>query len=202
LDERQEVIGQRPPVVEDDGDDVQGMAGIVLAGMINAPRLKGTQLKDESYLFLGAGSAAIGLADLLCSALVQQGMALEDAQARVHMFEINGLLEPSRKDLYDFQKPYAHPNAPGRDFVACIGKRLSGKEASCPVRRCLRRALASLLLVFKRAALSPLISAFNSWRAFPRSAHAIRCAILELADPISISLGSALSQSNCVAHEI
>jgi malate dehydrogenase (oxaloacetate-decarboxylating)(NADP+) len=101
-------------------DDVQGTAGITLAGMINAARLKGTQLKDEKYLFLGAGSAGIGLADLLCSALVQQGMTLEDAQARVHMFDINGLLEPSRTDLVDFQQPYAHPHAPTRDFVAAI----------------------------------------------------------------------------------
>src|SRR5277367_4327481 len=51
-------------------DDVQGTAGITLAGMINATKLKGTKLKDEKYLFLGAGSAGIGLADLLCSALV------------------------------------------------------------------------------------------------------------------------------------
>ena len=101
-------------------DDVQGTAGIVLAGMINASKLKGVKLKDESYLFLGAGSAGIGLADLLCSALVAEGMSLKDAQARVHMFDVNGLLEPSRKDLYDFQKPYAHPHAPSKDFVACI----------------------------------------------------------------------------------
>jgi malate dehydrogenase (oxaloacetate-decarboxylating)(NADP+) len=101
-------------------DDVQGTAGITLAGMINAARLKGTQLKDEKYLFLGAGSAGIGLADLLCSALVQQGMTLKDAQARVHMFDINGLLEPSRTDLVDFQQPYAHPHPPTRDFVAAI----------------------------------------------------------------------------------
>jgi malate dehydrogenase (oxaloacetate-decarboxylating)(NADP+) len=101
-------------------DDVQGTAGITLAGMINAAKLKGTKLKDEKYLFLGAGSAGIGLADLLCSALVAQGMSLKEAQARVYMFDINGLLESSRKDLLDFQKPYAHQHAPTRDFVAAI----------------------------------------------------------------------------------
>ena len=58
-------------------DDVQGTAGITLAGMINATKLKGTKLKDEKYLFLGAGSAGIGMANLLCSALVAQGMKLE-----------------------------------------------------------------------------------------------------------------------------
>lgn len=101
-------------------DDVQGTAGITLAGMINACKLKGTQLKDETYLFLGAGSAGIGLANLLCSALVQQGMTLNQAQAHVHMFDVNGLLEPSRTDLVDFQRPYAHAHAPCKDFVEAI----------------------------------------------------------------------------------
>jgi malate dehydrogenase (oxaloacetate-decarboxylating)(NADP+) len=101
-------------------DDVQGTAGITLAGMINAVKLKSTKLKDEKYLFLGAGSAGIGLANLLCSALVAQDLTLKEAQSRVYMFDINGLLESSRKDLVDFQKPYAHQHAPTRDFVAAI----------------------------------------------------------------------------------
>ena len=101
-------------------DDVQGTAGITLTGMINATKLKGTELKDEKYLFLGAGSAAIGLANLLCTALVQQGMKLEDAQAQVSMFDINGLLETTRTDLVDFQKPYAHSHSPTQDFVETI----------------------------------------------------------------------------------
>jgi malate dehydrogenase (oxaloacetate-decarboxylating)(NADP+) len=101
-------------------DDVQGTAGIVLAGMINAAKIKGNKLSDEKYLFLGAGSAGIGLADLLCSAMVQEGLTLKQAQSRVSMFDINGLLEDTRTDLVDFQKPYAHKHAPTRDFVAAI----------------------------------------------------------------------------------
>ena len=101
-------------------DDVQGTAGIVLAGMINAAKIKKTKLSDEKYLFLGAGSAGIGLAGLLCSAMVEEGLTLEQAQSRVHMFDVNGLLETSRTDLLDFQRPYAHQHAPTRDFVAAI----------------------------------------------------------------------------------
>jgi malate dehydrogenase (oxaloacetate-decarboxylating)(NADP+) len=101
-------------------DDVQGTAGIVLAGMINAVKLKGTKLKDEKYLFLGAGSAGIGLANLLCSALVEQGVSLKKAQSQIYLFDINGLLEATRKDLVDFQMPYAHQHAPTRDFVTAI----------------------------------------------------------------------------------
>lgn len=93
-------------------DDVQGTAGITLAGMINACRIKGTQLRDESYLFLGAGSAGIGLSNLLCSALVMEGLTLEEARSRIHMIDAVGLLESTRTDLVDFQLPYAHPHAP------------------------------------------------------------------------------------------
>jgi malate dehydrogenase (oxaloacetate-decarboxylating)(NADP+) len=101
-------------------DDVQGTAGIVLAGMLNAVKVKGSRLSDERYLFLGAGSAAIGLADLICSAMVQEGLSLKEAQSHVYMFDINGLLDDKRKDLVDFQTPYAHKHAPTRDFVAAI----------------------------------------------------------------------------------
>lgn len=103
-------------------DDIQGTAGITLAGMINACKIKGTQLKDESYLFLGAGSAGIGLSNLLCTALAEQGLTLEEARARIHLFDVRGLIEASRADLQDFQRPYAHPHAPMRvaDFPRAI----------------------------------------------------------------------------------
>ncbi len=101
-------------------DDVQGTAGIVLAGMINAAKMKSTKLSGEKYLFLGAGSAGIGLANLLCSALTEEGLTLEQARSRVYMFDVNGLLEATRKDLFDFQKPYAHKHASSRDFAAAI----------------------------------------------------------------------------------
>ena len=86
-------------------DDVQGTAGITLAGMINAAKLKGTKLKDEKYLFLGAGSAGIGLADLLCSALVCAG---NDAQGRA----VAGLhVRHQRSARIDPQGPRRLPEA-------------------------------------------------------------------------------------------
>jgi malate dehydrogenase (oxaloacetate-decarboxylating)(NADP+) len=101
-------------------DDIQGTGSVTLAGLIAALKVAGGKIRDQRILFLGAGSAAIGLAGLIASAMVQQGLSLKDAQARISMFDVNGLLEPSRTDLFDFQKPYAHPHAPSRDFVACI----------------------------------------------------------------------------------
>jgi malate dehydrogenase (oxaloacetate-decarboxylating)(NADP+) len=101
-------------------DDIQGTGSVTLAGLIAALRVTGGKMRDQRILFLGAGSAAIGLAGLIASAMVIDGLPLAEAQARISMFDVNGLLEPSRKDLFDFQRPYAHPHAPSRDFVACI----------------------------------------------------------------------------------
>jgi malate dehydrogenase (oxaloacetate-decarboxylating)(NADP+) len=101
-------------------DDIQGTGSVTLAGLIAALKVTGGKIRDQRILFLGAGSAAIGLAGLIAFAMVQEGLSVKDAQARISMFDVSGLLEPSRTDLFDFQKPYAHPRAPSRDFVACI----------------------------------------------------------------------------------
>jgi malate dehydrogenase (oxaloacetate-decarboxylating)(NADP+) len=101
-------------------DDIQGTGSVTLAGLIAALKVTGSKIRDQRILFLGAGSAAIGLAGLIAAAMVQEGLSLKEAQAQISMFDVNGLLEPSRKDLFDFQIPYAHPHAPSRDFVACI----------------------------------------------------------------------------------
>jgi malate dehydrogenase (oxaloacetate-decarboxylating)(NADP+) len=101
-------------------DDIQGTAGIVLAGMINALKIKKGMLKDERIFFAGAGSAAIGLADLMVQAMVAEGLSQEEAQGRISMFDVNGLLETSRTDLFDFQRPYAHAHAPTRSLIEAI----------------------------------------------------------------------------------
>ncbi len=101
-------------------DDIQGTGSVVVAGLMNAVRIKGEKLQDQRVLFLGAGSAAIGIADMLVSAMKLEGATEEAARARISLFDVNGLLEPSRGDLIPEQKGYAHPHEPTRDFVAAI----------------------------------------------------------------------------------
>jgi malate dehydrogenase (oxaloacetate-decarboxylating)(NADP+) len=101
-------------------DDIQGTASVALAGLMNAVRLKGSQLSDERLLFLGAGSAGIGIADLIAAALRSEGLTEEQARRRIALFDVKGLIEASRTDLEDFQRPYAHALPPTTDFVAAI----------------------------------------------------------------------------------
>jgi len=97
-------------------DDIQGTAGVTLAGMINALKLTGGELKDQRILFLGAGSAAIGLADLLVSALGQQGVAPDVARQQIRMFDTQGLVVAGRPGLAAHKLPYAHDLPPSKPF--------------------------------------------------------------------------------------
>lgn len=97
-------------------DDIQGTAGIVLAGLINALKITGGQLKDQRILFLGAGSAAIGLADLIVSALGQQGVPTETARQQIRMFDTQGLVVAGRPGLQTYKLSYAHKLPPSKPF--------------------------------------------------------------------------------------
>src|SRR6204780_1276226 len=97
-------------------DDMQGPAAVALAGLLGGMRLVGGKLSQQKFMFLGAGSAGIGIADLLTQVMASEGLSIEEARAQVWMFDVNGLLESSRKDMLDFQKPYAPPPAPNKAF--------------------------------------------------------------------------------------
>jgi malate dehydrogenase (oxaloacetate-decarboxylating)(NADP+) len=101
-------------------DDIQGTAGVALAGIYGALRITGGKLSEQRFLFLGAGSAATGIAELISLAMEQEGM--DPAAARRHnaLFDINGLLVTSRTDLADFQKPFAQEHPTVSTFVEAV----------------------------------------------------------------------------------
>lgn len=101
-------------------DDIQGTAGVALAGMYGALRISGEKLTDQRFLFMGAGSAATGIAELISQAMVMEGLTIDEARGRNWLFDVNGLVESSRKDLADFQKPFAHKHKPSKSFVDMI----------------------------------------------------------------------------------
>ena len=101
-------------------DDIQGTASVALAGLSTALQIINKPLTEQRILFLGAGSAGLGIANLIVAAMQLEGLSQEAARSRISMFDIDGLLEPSRSNLSAEQKVYAHKAAPSKDFVATI----------------------------------------------------------------------------------
>ena len=101
-------------------DDIQGTAGTALAGLHGALRITGQKLTGQRFLFLGAGSAATGIAELISLAMAREGVDLKAARRRSVLFDVNGLVVSSRTDLADFQKPFAQDSAPIASFLEAV----------------------------------------------------------------------------------
>ena len=101
-------------------DDIQGTGSVTVAGFYSAERYTGKKISEHTILFLGAGSAARGIADLLCYAMKQEGLTDEQARARCWMFDTKGLVVKGRERLEAFKQPYAHEHPPLASFVECI----------------------------------------------------------------------------------
>jgi malate dehydrogenase (oxaloacetate-decarboxylating)(NADP+) len=89
-------------------DDIQGTAAVALAGVYSSTRITGLPFRDLRIMFLGAGSAATGIADLMTSAFVDEGLTPEEARGHLWFVDVNGLIVRSRTDLMDHNLPYAH----------------------------------------------------------------------------------------------
>jgi len=101
-------------------DDIQGTAGIALAGIYAALRITKQKLVDQRFLFLGGGSAATGIAELISQAMAMEGLDIGEARRRNALYDISGLLVSSRSDLADFQKPFAQDRAPTTTFTEAV----------------------------------------------------------------------------------
>ena len=89
-------------------DDIQGTAAVALAGVYASTRVTGTPLRALKVMFLGAGSAATGIADLMTAALVDEGLNAEEARRHLSFVDIKGLVVKGRADLMGHNLPYAH----------------------------------------------------------------------------------------------
>ena len=101
-------------------DDIQGTAAVALAGLLSALRVTDGKLIDQTLLFLGAGEAATGIADLVVSAMVARGCPEPTARQRNWLVNSRGLVVRARADLTEHKLPYAHEHAPIGDFLTAI----------------------------------------------------------------------------------
>ncbi len=103
-------------------DDIQGTASVTLAGLTTALEIKNEKLADQVVLFSGAGSAGIGIANMIVEAMVDEGLSREEARKRVTLFDVNGLIETSRQDLNPSQAAYARDLKPTRDLATAVAE--------------------------------------------------------------------------------
>jgi malate dehydrogenase (oxaloacetate-decarboxylating)(NADP+) len=101
-------------------DDIQGTAAVALAGLKSAVRITGKSLRDTRVLFLGAGEAACGIADLVTTALMAQGLTQAEARKRCWLVDSKGLVTAARADLGEHKRKYAHEHAPVADFAGAV----------------------------------------------------------------------------------
>src|ERR1700720_1052284 len=72
-------------------DDIQGTAAVALGAALGAVKVTGKTLKEQQIVFLGAGSAAVGVADYLRAALVQDGLSEAEARGQFWLVDRDGL---------------------------------------------------------------------------------------------------------------
>lgn len=104
-------------------DDIQGTGAVALAGLLAAMRHLETDLCDQRILFLGAGSAAVGIADMICAGMADEhGLDVDEARKRVWMCDSKGLVTSQRGDAIQAHKlPYLRDEAPA-DFETLIDR--------------------------------------------------------------------------------
>jgi malate dehydrogenase (oxaloacetate-decarboxylating) len=99
-------------------DDMQGTAAVVLAAALAAARASETRMGDQRVVIHGAGTAGLGIADMLRDVMVGAGLSPEEATRRFWCLDRQGLITDDRlADLLDFQRPYARPAAEVADWT-------------------------------------------------------------------------------------
>jgi malate dehydrogenase (oxaloacetate-decarboxylating)(NADP+) len=101
-------------------DDIQGTGAVAVAGIIAALRITGGKLSEQKILFLGAGEAGIGTADVFVAALKEEGMREEDARSHCWFVDSKGLLVAGRDNIAVHKKPYAHEGERIPDLLGAV----------------------------------------------------------------------------------
>lgn len=101
-------------------DDIQGTAAVALAGIYGALRISGQTLTEQRFLFLGAGSAAVGIAELISQSMALEGLDLPQARHRNALFDSKGLVVTSREGVPTYRRPFALDHPPITRFVDAV----------------------------------------------------------------------------------
>eukprot|EP01027_Heterolobosea_sp_BB2_P014898 GEZU01021367.1.p1 GENE.GEZU01021367.1~~GEZU01021367.1.p1 ORF type:complete len:526 (+),score=230.69 GEZU01021367.1:92-1669(+) len=154
-------------------DDIQGTGAVILAGFINAVKVAGIPLKDHRLVFLGAGSAGIGVADQIVAWMVEEGLTLEEARSAFYFVDSKGLVTANRAKLEPHKVNFA--------------------------RKDITENLTTLLDVVKYVKPTGLIGLSSMGGAFTE--EIIREVSKHAQRPIIFPLSNPTSQSECTAEQ-
>jgi malate dehydrogenase (oxaloacetate-decarboxylating) len=152
-------------------DDIQGTAAVVLGVILGAVRAARSSLKDQVVAMLGAGSAGVGVADYLRSAMVEDGLPDDDARRRFWLVNSRGLLHAGRTDLNAEQRVYAQPAERAAEFAPAPGVPVGLADV-------VRRVHPTILI-----GLSTVGGSFTEEIVREMARHAARPIILPLSNP-------------------
>jgi len=88
-------------------DDMQGTAAVVLAAAFSAVRAAGSRIADQRVVIYGAGTAGLGIADMMREQMIREGLSPQQATDRFYALGKDGLMIDDATDLLDFQQTYA-----------------------------------------------------------------------------------------------
>ncbi len=103
-------------------DDIQGTGAVALGAILSAIKVTGKTMRDQRVVFLGAGSASIGVADYLRAAMIEDGLSEQEARARFWIVDKDGLLHGRRPDLTPEQRVYARSDSGTPTLAGVIGE--------------------------------------------------------------------------------
>ena len=92
-------------------DDIQGTAAVAAGTLLSAVKVTGVPLTDQRIVVFGAGAAGCGIATLIAAAMVEEGLAPEEARRRFYMVDVPGLLIEDMNDLKPGQRAFAQPRS-------------------------------------------------------------------------------------------